>query len=353
MGFFDFLWWPKCSDCRQRVDRVVGGRCAICNAARIAANNAALHEKLLRKVVPAYQPYLDNAGRGAEEWMGRNTLSVPNTTVAFVGLPKSGKTTLINQVGCVVGQMLIAPLVGQGGGVGVGGHNTLHQRRIDLMAKSCGASGRAKPAFELTMCDLVGVRCLRELRCALLGKTGDRAKWPANQGGLSAEKTEAAIREIEARVRSPLDAVHGLVLVMTVNMLLNTTPAVLEFIAAIQFMAKEFRPNTGAGVEPFELPLRLVVTHSDKWARAEGCDDCRCLLGGEDGFLRPLYAAARMLGFDPLYVTPIGWLDRCDIDHTNGKDPRVVVMKFLLHQMRMQSTSYLSDVLTTVVGDQH
>jgi energy-coupling factor transporter ATP-binding protein EcfA2 len=338
---------PKCRDCEKRVDSVdsvASSRCAIC---------AASHKKLLQKVVPGYQPYLANAGRGAEEWMSKNTLNIKNTTVAFAGPPKSGKSTLINQLGCVVAGESIPALVGQGGGVGVGrGHNTLHQRRISLMAKSCGASGRAKPAFELTMCDLVGVRCLRELRCALLGKTGDRAKWPVNIEGLSAEETEAAIREIEARVCSPLDAVHGLVLVMTVNMLLSATPDLLELIAGIVDVAKEFRPNTGDGVEPFELPLRLVVTQSDKWAKDKGCDDCRCLLGGEDGFLKPLYAAARELGFDPLYVTPIGWLDRGDIDHANGRDPRVVVMKFLLHQLRMQSTSYLSDVLATVGDEQ-
>ncbi|CUG87226.1 Hypothetical protein, putative [Bodo saltans] len=342
---------PTCSDCKQRVSVVVDGRCDLCNAARavkaLAAQAAAERERQLQIVVPAYRKYLENPGKSVEEWMGQNSLEVPCTTVALVGLPKCGKSTLINQFGCVVAQELIPQLVNQGGGVGVGGHNTLQQRRINLLAKACGASGRPVPEFELTMCDLVGVRCLRELLCALLGKTADRARWPVHPG-MSGDEEEKAIREVEERVRTPMNAVHCLVLVMTPETLINMADDTKESIAGILRMAKEFRPNTGAGVEPFELPLRLVITHADLWARSEGCDDARCLLGGAEGFLGPLYAAARKLGFDALYVTPIGWLDRADIDHANGADPRVVVLKFLLHQMRMQSTSYLSDVLAVV-----
>lgn len=306
-------------------------------------------EEVLSKRIPVLQQYLNNPDKSAMEWMERvkPPCGAKVLTAALAGLRTSGKSTLINQLVSLVANDQVQ-VVGQGGGVSFGSHYTVVPSRVNVLSKGRQVRGLEAPAFDLQVLDLVGVDAtnstsLSELRCALLGKARAGEHWP-HEVPLSTEGREL-IAAIEARVCSPLDAAHSFFFIVTPETLLNAHGDVCEALKRIQGLAKKFQPNTPPEVGIIELPVRLVITRTDCWAMAEGCTDPRCLLGGEDGFLKPLYDAARRLGFDPQIVTPIGWLDRSDIDYSNGKDPRVVVLKFLLHRMWMQSALYYQGVL--------
>lgn len=328
MGLWAWITWqprcPKCNVLSKDVDKVSCGACR------------AKLEATLSKVTPELARYI--VDKHVVEFLYHNWTE-KHANAMLSGSAMSGKSTLINFLVSVIAGLRMTP-VGEGGmrsSVGASeaertvGHNTIRMRRVAMVRTACLTSRQQLCGSELTIVDSVGIfEDDREHRCAALGQLADAELWPSQ---------EAEMRAIEARPATLDGAAHVMALVISANTLLNigSSRAMLERV--LRF-AKEYPLSVGGKSQ--ELHVVLVVTQVDLWAKSNGCSDPRCLLGGRGGFLKPLFEASEKLGMSAHHVTPIGWLTDDDINYSNHKDPRVVVGKYLVHQLWSKGTMFRS-----------
>jgi hypothetical protein len=270
--------------------------------------------------------------------------------VAFIGVPKMGKSAVLNALACCSAGMQQTIVVESA--LSHGGNTTLRFTRIPLLEVALANAGRTpQPGFDFVVFDMVGMRDDRELIATMQGKLRDNQAWPMPPQGipqLSAQqvadlvRVEGERRAIETPVRplSALDSAQCAVLFITADALIAGAGTAANSIKMLD-VCQNFNCNAEF---PIQLPRLLVVTQVDLWHAANPPSPAS-LLHGESGALAPLYVAARdQLGLSAPDVIPLGWLGRSDassIDYASPTDPRVIALKYLAQRASMLACTTL------------
>lgn len=273
-----------------------------------------------------------DSGLRIEDQLHRLQPPAPFAKVAAVGPPGFGKSTLINAMASVLAESYTRLCETSSRG-DASGHVSLAKSTINLLYLSCQnrlpTNAKGDPVFEYQIVDMVGHRGKEELELCLRGKVQDGEQFPLNDMDKKAD--------IIRRTRTVADAVTTGIVLVDAEELIEKGDEPPQYITDIRTTATHYKPNTES---THPLPLMLVITKVDQWPDASGASP-ECLLS-KTGRLAPLYAKAKMWGFDNNVTMAVGWLDSGDIAFEVATDPRVIVLKYLLWQSCKTSKAYMA-----------
>ena len=237
--------------------------------------------------------------------------------IALVGLPLSGKSTIINEILSMLKERRL-PLADAGGGANASGQCTLRVRDFYLAHDFV-------PSLDAKGCDVVLRDCVGfsgqevEVQLTLQGRLDNNECFDSSD-----------IVQYFQRPRTVEAMTHAVLFVVPAGVVLGKQHKDLPRLKALKAMFKSVKINECEGrMSKVEVPMIPIVTMADADPNFESVDD---LLFDANGPLSETFSAVHsQLGFTPSYVFPLANVHSAAVDVSSGsKDPRVIVLSHAL-----------------------